>query len=190
MLAQLPCQLLGDRPRRRQQDPAACLAGLAEAREAGEDVLLDLRAEALQPADLLRLRRLLEVVEGGDPELLEEAAGGLGAEPRHAGDLDQRGRVLGLQLGRRRDLAGLDQGVDLFRKGLADAWDLGRPAGRRELGDGDRAFANRLRRGAVGEHPVFDGPVELVEDAKLLQGSRDLGVGHTRQANGRRYHRP
>ena len=50
-----------------------------------------------------------------------------------------------------------------------------------QLGDRDRAFADRLRRGAVGEHPVFDRAVELVEDPELFEGGGDLGVGHTRQ---------
>ena len=47
-----------------------------------------------------------------------------------------------------------------------------------QLGDRDRALADRLGRGAVGEHPVFDRAVELVEHAQLFQGRGDLGVGH------------
>ena len=73
---------------------------------------------------------------------------------------------------------GLQQGVDLFRQRLADAGDLGRAPGGGELGDRDRALADRLGGGAVGEHPVFDRAVELVEHAQLVQGGGDLGIGH------------
>ena len=54
---------------------------------------------------------------------------------------------------------------------------VARPA-RGQLGDRDRALADRLRGGAVGEHPVFDRAVELVEDAQLVERGGDLGVGH------------
>ena len=72
-----------------------------------------------------------------------------------------------------------EQRVDLFRQGLADAGDLGRPTRRRQVGDRDRAFADRLRRRAVGEHAVFDRAIELVEHPELLEGGGDLGVGHS-----------
>ena len=57
--------------------------------------------------------------------------------------------------------------------------------GARELGDRDRAFADRLGGGAVGEHAVFDGAVELVEDPQLFEGGGDLSVGHL----AKEYHR-
>ena len=101
-----------------------------------------------------------------------------GADPGDAGHLDQGRRELRLQLHRGGDLAGLDQRVDLFRQRLADAGDLGRLAPRRQLGDRDRALADRLGGGAVGEDAVFDRPVELVEDPQLFQGGGDLGVRH------------
>ena len=50
-----------------------------------------------------------------------------GADAGHPGHLDQGRRELRLQLHRGRDLAGLQQRVDLFRQRLADAGDLGRP---------------------------------------------------------------
>ena len=87
----------------------------------------DLRAEALQLADALRLRRRLQVLQRGDAELVEEAPRGLRPHPRHPRHLDQGRRELRLQLHRGGDLAGLQQRVDLFRQRLADAGDLGRP---------------------------------------------------------------
>ena len=65
------------------------LARLAEPLERGEDVLLDLRAEAFELADLLALGRLLEVLEGGDSELVEEPARGFRAQARDPRHLDQ-----------------------------------------------------------------------------------------------------
>ena len=65
---------------------------------------------------------------------------------------------------------------------LADARNLGRPARPRQLGDRDRAFAYRLRRRAVGEHPVFDRAVQLVQGRQLVEGGGDLRVGHLPQA--------
>ena len=134
----------------------------------------------LSLADPLALGRLPEVVEAGDFELVEEAPRGFRAEPGDPRHLDQARRELRLQLRRRGDLAGLEQGVDLFGERLADAGDLGRPARRGEVGDRDRALADRLGGGAVGEHPVFDGAVELVEDPELVEGGGYLGVGHRR----------
>ena len=187
-------ELLGDGPHRREQDPPRPLAGLAQALHRRQHVFLDLRPEPFQVADPLGLGRLLQLVEGRDPELVEQAARGFGAETRDPRDLDQRRRELRLQLLRSRDLTGLDQGVDFPRQGVADAGDLGRPPGGGELGDRNRAFADRLRRRAVGEHPVFHGAVELVEHPQLFEGGGDLSVGHTRQnkrasgwPQGRRY---
>ena len=96
------------------------------------------------------------------------------------------GRELRLQLHRGGDLAGLQQRVDLFRQRLADAGDLGRPALGGQLGDRDRALADRLGGGAVGEHAVFDRAVELVEDSQLVQRGGDLGVGHGSKLSARR----
>ena len=118
-----------------------------------------------------------------DLELVEEAARGFRAEAGDPGHLDQGRRELRLQLHRGGDLAGLQQRVDLFRQRLADAGDLGRPPCGGQLGDRDRALADRLGGGAVGEHPVFDGAVELVEDPQLVQGGGDLGVGHRRRTS-------
>ena len=117
----------------------------------------------------------------GDSELVVEPSRGLRPQPRDPRHLDQGRRELRLQLHRGRDLAGLQQRVDLFRQRLADAGNLGRPARGGELGDRDRALADRLGRGAVGEHAVFDRAVELVEDSQLVERGGDLGVGHSLQ---------
>jgi hypothetical protein len=179
MLAQVRRQRLGHRSGFREQDPGAGLACLAELLELGEDVFLDLRAEPFEPPDPLLLRRLPEVLDRGHTELVVEASRRFRPQARDPRHLDQGGRELLLQLRRGRDLAGLQERVDLLRQGLAHPGDLGRPAGRRQIGDRDRALADRLGRGAVGEHPVFDRAVELVEHSELIERGGDLCVGHT-----------
>ena len=91
-------------------------------------------------------------------ELVAEQARGFRPEPGDARHFDQGRREFRLQLHRRRDLAGVEQGVDLFRQRLADAGDLGRPARRGQLVDRDRAFADRLGGGGVGEDAVLTAP--------------------------------
>ena len=187
VLAQRRRQLLGDRAHLGEQQPAgARVLVVAEPLQLGQHPFLDLRPEPLELADLLRLGGGLEVLDRRHPELVEEAPGGFGPEAGDPGHLDQGRREFRLQLHRRRDLAGLQQGVDLFRQRLADPGDLGRPALRRQLGDRDRALADRGRGLAVGEDPVFDRAVELVENPQLIQRGGDLGVGHRDNLSARR----
>jgi hypothetical protein len=126
MLAQRCRQLLGDRLHLREQEAAGTLAGLAQPLQRREDVLLGLRAEAFDVADLFFLTGCFQVLHRGDFELLEEAPGRFRADAGDAGDLDQGRRELRLQLHGGGDLTGLDQRVDLFRQRLADAGDLRR----------------------------------------------------------------
>ncbi len=178
VLAQRRRQLLGDRLHLREQQPAGALAGLADALQRGEDVLLRLGAEPFEVADLFSLGRRLEVVHRGDVELFEEPPGGFRTDAGDPGDLDQGRRELRLQLHRGGDLARLQQRIDLVRQRLADAGDVGRLPLGGELGDRDRAFADRLGGGAVGEDAISVGTVELVEDSQLFQRGGDLGVRH------------
>ena len=60
---------------------------------------------------------------------------------------------------------------DLLLERLADARELGGPAGPGKLLDRDGALADRLRGFAVGEDAVPDGPVELVEGGELVSAS-------------------
>ena len=68
---------------------------------------------------------LAQVVEIADPELVVQATNRLRADARDPGQLDQGRRELLLQLRRRRDLAGLDEGDDLLLQGLPDPRQLG-----------------------------------------------------------------
>src|SRR6185503_14643987 len=72
----------------------AVLAG----RQCQQDALLRLRAEPLQLPEALALSRFLQVVERGDPQLVEEPARTLGPESRQPRDLDEAGRIFRLQL--------------------------------------------------------------------------------------------
>ena len=121
----------------------------AEPRQLLQHVLLDFRAEALEGADLLRFGRLAQVLDRRHPELVVEAAGGFRSQAGDVGDLDQGHRELLLQLRRRRDLTGREQRVDFFGERLADAGNLGGATLRRQLGDRDRALADRARRRVV-----------------------------------------
>ena len=51
-------------------------------------------------------------------------------------------------------------------------------AEQQKLRDGDRGLAHRAGRGAIGEHAVLHGAVELVEVGELVERRGDLGVGH------------
>src|SRR5581483_3925727 len=177
VLAEGGRQLLGDREHVGQQAPLRRPLR-RQAIEAGEDVLLDLRPHPPQLADPPGGRRLAQVLEARDPELVVEAARRPGAEagdPRH---LDQRRRELPLQLLGGGDRARLQQGQDLLLERLADPGQLRHPALARQLGDGDRALADHPRRLAVGEDAIADGAVQLVQGGELAQRVGDLGVSH------------
>ena len=177
MRAQGARELLGDRQHLGEQQ-ALRRPLLAELRQRREHVLLRLRPESLEAANLLALRGLAQVVEAGDAELVVELAHGLRAEAGDPGHLDQRGRELRLQLRRGGDLAGLGEGDDLLLERRPDARQLGRAPGERQLLDRDRALANHPRRLLVGEHPVADRAVELVQGGELGHRLGDLGVSH------------
>ena len=172
-------QLFGDRADRGEQKPARALAGLAEALHRREHVFLDLRPEPADVADPLVLGRLLQLLQGRDPELVVEAAGGFRPRPGT--------RVTAIRVGGNFAFNFTAAGISpvsirasiFSARVLPTPRDLGRPALGGEVGDRDRAFADRLGRGAVGEDPVFDRAVELVEDAELLERGGDLGIGHT-----------
>ena len=73
------------------------------------------------------------------------------------------------QLLGRRDRARVQQRVDLLGDRLADPGQLHHAARAGELLHRRRRIADRLGRIAVGDHPVDDGAVELVEVAELVE---------------------
>ena len=85
VLAQRRRQLLGDRPDLGEQQAAGALAGLAEPLQRGEDVLLDLRAEPLDLADLFAPPPPPSGPPAWRSELVEEPARGFRAERRGPG---------------------------------------------------------------------------------------------------------
>ena len=159
-------------------------AALGRLRQRLEQLLLDLRAEPAQLADLLLLGGRAQRVERVDAELVVEPPRALRPEARQVHDRDQPGRELVAQLLRGRDVAGLVERVDLLLERLADAVDLGHAALARHRGHRHRGLAHGLGRRAVGDHAVVDRAVELVEVAELVEGGGDLGVGQV--GHGRR----
>ena len=169
------CSATGSTSESSSRSPGAPSVELAERRQ---HVLLGLRPEALELADPLLLGGGAQLLEARDAELVVEAARRLRAHPGDHGHLDQRGRELSLQLRRGGDLAAVEQRQDLLLQRLADAGQLGRPAGTGEVLDRDGALPDHSGRLAVGEHAVPDRPVELVQRRQLGQGIGDLGVSH------------
>ena len=82
------------------------------------------------------------------------------------------GGELLLQLRGRRDLARLEQRLDLLRDRLADALELGQASLLGELLDRERRLAHRPRRLAVGDDPVDDRAVELVQVGRARRAPR------------------
>jgi hypothetical protein len=169
--------LVGDGLRAREQD-ARRRAPVEPGCELLEQLLLDLGAEAAQPAQLLLLGRRAQRLERVDPELVVEAARALRAEARQVHHRDQPARELRAQLLRLLHVARLDQPLELRLERLADPRQLGHAAFAHELLDRHGRLAHRPRGGPVGEHAVLHGAVELVEVAELVERGCDLGVRH------------
>ena len=176
--AQRVDDLVGDRERAREQH-ARRRAAVVAGGELLEQLLLDLGAEAAQAAQLLLLRRGAQRLERVDAELVVEPARALGAEAGEVHHRDQPARELRAQLLRLRRVARLDQRLELRLERLADPRQLGHAAVAHELLDGHGGLAHGPGGGAVGEHAVLHGAVELVEVGELLEGGCDLGVRHS-----------
>ena len=135
---------------------------------------------------LFALGRRFEVLHRGDVELLEEAPRGFRPTPGT--------RVTSIRVGGNFAFSFTAAGISpvassasIFSASVlpTPGTSVARPCAG-QLGDRDRALADRLGGGAVGEHAVFDRAVELVEDAQLFQRGGDLGVGHGSNLPGRR----
>ena len=89
VLAQRGGELLGDRPHGREQQAPRPLSRLAQPLERGEHVLLGLRPEPFDVAELLVFGRLLQVLQRGDLQFVPEQARGFRPDPGDAGHFDQ-----------------------------------------------------------------------------------------------------
>ena len=164
--------------RARQDDASGVPLGpIAERLQRRQHARLELRAEPLYRAQPLCPGGLLERLGRVDPELGVEQPGALGSEARQTGHRDQPGGELRAQLHGSRDLARVDQRLDLLLQRLADPRQLGRTTLGGEACDRDRRLADGLGRRAVGDDAVDDGAIELVEVAQLLESVGDHAVG-------------
>ena len=147
--------------RRRSSSPS-----VGDPVESGEHVLLELRPEAAEVAQLARLGGRPQLRGRGDAGLVVDPPHGLRADPRDPRQVDERRRELLLQLDRGGDLALLEEGDDLLLDRVADPLQLGRPPlqrrarrpargcrrspgrprGRRGPGSGSRRRARRASR--------------------------------------------
>jgi hypothetical protein len=88
-----------------------------------EDLLLHLRPQAFEVAELPRLDRRPQVVQVPDSELAPEPEESLGTEPGDGAELDEIPGVLRAQLLELRDSPLLEELADLLRGAGADAVD-------------------------------------------------------------------
>ena len=169
--------LLADREHGRQQQPLGRPLLLELGQRAG-DVLLSLRPDPRHRPQALLFGGVPQLLERGYAQLGVDPAGGLGAQAREAREPHQLAGKLRAQLHGRGDVTGLEQGADLLLESLPDVAQLGCAALAGKLRDGHRRVADRLGGLVVGDHPVDDGPVQLVEVAELVHRGRDLRVRH------------
>ena len=177
MLAQGGEDLLRDRLGAREHHPWGRPARGLVAGQRLLELRLGLQPEAAQLPDRARLERRPQRVQRVDAELVVELAGALGPEAGQAHELDQARRELRPQLHEGRDVARLVERAQLLLERLADAGDGRHATLARHGDDRDGGLAHGLGRVAVGDHPVGDRAVELVEVAELVERGGDLGVG-------------
>ena len=172
VLAQRRRQLLGDGQHLGEQQ-ALGRPLLAELRQRREHVLLGLRPEPLEPADPLALGRRAQVVEARRRR----------ARRRAGAPSSRRGpgiRVTSISEAGNLAFSFVAEGISpvstratIFSCSVvADPGQLGRLAGQRQLLDRDRALADHPRRLPVGEHPVADRAVELVQGRRARSSRR------------------
>ncbi len=154
--AQHADDLLGDGDRAREQHARRRPAAVLVVGEHLLEVLLDLGAEAAQPADLARLRRRAQRVERVDAELVVEPPRPLGPEAGQVHHRDQPRRELGAELLGGGDVAGLVERAELLLERLADARDVGHAPLARHRHHRHRGVAHGLGGVAVGDDPVAD----------------------------------
>ena len=128
VLAQRRGQLLGDRPHRREQQrgPGAS-PGSPSRSSAARTFSSTFGPSPFSSRILSPSAAAFRSSSVATPSSSKRRRAVFAPRPGDPGHLDQGRRELRLQLHRGGDLAGLQQGVDLFRQRLADAGDLGRP---------------------------------------------------------------
>jgi hypothetical protein len=144
--------------------------------ERRQHVGLEPRPQPPHLAQPLGQRRLAQRLRGVDAKRVVQQAHPLGAQPRQARDRDHARRELRAQPLRRRDRPGVQQRHDLLLQGRPDPRQLRRAARPRERRHRHRRLAHHLRRRAIGQHPVHDRTVQLVQVPQLRQGVGDRGI--------------
>ena len=181
-LAQARDQRRPDGDRLREQDPRCRALGCSRLQRR-EHVCLELGAEPAHATQALGKGGLAQRLGRIDAELQLEQPRALGAQPRYAGDRDQPRRELRAQPLGRGYGARVQQRHDLLLQRGSDARKLGGAARASERRHRDRGLTHALGGGAVGDDPMHDRAIELVQVSKLLErvgddGVRELGRGH------------
>ena len=163
------------RQRRTEQRTMRPFRG-ARARQRLGDLLLRAGPDPGVPAQLLRLRRRLQPVDGRDAELLPDPPRRLRTESGQAHERRDLRRHFRLPLRQRVDLTVFDDLDDLRLDRLADPLQrLGLPV-ERELRHGRRRLADPRGRLAVGVDAKEIGSFELHQVAEQLELLRELVV--------------
>ncbi len=149
----------------------------------GGEGLLGLGPKSLQGADALSLGGRSQGVQRIDSQFLEQPAGPLGAQAWQAGHGQEPGRELLPQPGGCRDHALGGQRQDLLLDRRADSRQLGGPAFAGQRAQRHRSLSRGLGRIPVGDDPMDDRSVELVEVTQFLERRRNLAVGGIRHVS-------
>jgi hypothetical protein len=140
-------------------------------------LLLGSRGDSLEIPERPRLRRLAEVLERLDMELLVDELHGLGPQARDLEQANEARRnlrpepvVIG-HVASRHELGGL------VADRLADARDLRRVAGPVRGDEVDRAAPDRIGRPVVGDRLERDLALDLEDVADLVEDPGEVAVG-------------
>src|SRR4051794_36897272 len=158
------------------KQPASLVGVLRLERKRLQDLLLALRTETCERAQLLVLRCELQSLERRDAELLPDARSGLRPEARQAHEENHLGRDRAFALRERLDLPVLDDLDDLLLDRLADPLQLLRLSVQRELRDRPRRVAHPGSRAAVGAHAKGFGALQLQQVGEQLELLRNGGI--------------
>ena len=167
-----------DSPHRRQRatEQRLLLDLLPRRRKRAQDVLLGLRAETGERAQLLGLGGLFQVLDRRDVQLLPDAPGGLRSEAGEAHELDDVRRDALLPFGERLDLAVVDDLHDLLLDRLADPRQLLRLALDGELSDRAAGLSNSLSGAPIGQRAELVASLQLEKVGQQVELVGDLGV--------------
>src|SRR4051812_5104645 len=150
--------------------------GLLQRPDRLQDVLFGLRLDLRQLAKTSRLRRLFELIDGRDAELLVDDASRRGPYARHAQERDEPFGDRGFQLGVPLRCAGGDELRDSFRHRRTGLRDLGETALLQEHGHGLAQVPDRARDLPVGHRTEDVLTLELEEITDLVKDGGDAFV--------------